>query len=108
MKKKGGAMLCLAVMIAAIVLMILFVGLIFAFKESFRYSGELVKNVVLLLMFIIIVSAVAIVVLLQREKKVHLNSLLKGNLNKNVCPNCHINLSSDCYCCPNCKTKIRE
>lgn len=106
MKKKGGAMLCLAILISAIVLLAVFVGLIFAFEEAFRYEGELIKNVSLFLVFVITISGVIMIVLLNKDKKSQLQFLLNNENNQNICPNCRLNLDRECHCCPNCKTKI--
>lgn len=107
MNKKGGAMLCLTIVLSAFVLLLLFVVLIFAFEDAFRYKGEFIGSVVTILSVVIVVGLIAMLVFLSKEKQAQLKSLESNAVKKSTCPTCHINLSDECQICPNCKTKIR-
>ena len=108
MKKKGLAMLFFSIMISALVLIILFLGLLYAFPHWFRFSSDLVSGVITLLFIVIVVKGFIGVFLLAKEKNSQYQYLLNEKKNLNTCPHCNVNITSDCQCCPNCKKEIQR
>lgn len=108
MKKRGLAMLSLSVFISAIVLLVLFLTVLFSYAEWFRFEGEMVQIIITVLGIIIVASGFTMVVLMAKEKNAHYQFILNPQENPDVCPVCNLNISKDCQCCPNCKTKIQR
>ena len=104
--KKALKSLFLTLFIGGIIVFGIFCFFLFNFKEWSIWTPSFVELICIFCILLIVISGGAFCICMFIDKRAYSQKVLSSPVSKKICPNCNINISSDCKVCPNCKKEI--
>lgn len=108
MKKRELAKLFLGIAIGSLVFLLVFIITVFSMTEKVEKIAEQIVSICWWSVGAFLISTILTIFFFAADSRSQLKSLVQEGKQSAICPHCHINVTPDCKCCPNCKRKIER